>query len=316
MSKEIFIIGSGAIGKALAVFLKMENKSVTLIRGSVDDGLSFKENIKIDLINNQALETEIEVSTLSNFKSLDGLIVLTNKSFGNKALSDALKNKINNSPIIILQNGLGVESSFIEKDFPEIYRCVLFATSQILADATVRFKPVSVSPIGLIKGSSETLGFIVDMLTTSRFPFRVEENITTFVWKKTIANCVFNSICPLLQTDNGIFHRDESALALAKEVVRECISISAEAGVKLSEAEVIENILLISKSSDGQFISTLQDINNKRPTEIDSLNLEIARLARQFGKENLVTQTKQLGELIRLKSELSRQTGNTSGNKN
>lgn len=307
MSKKIFIIGSGAIGKALAVFLKLENKAVTLIRGSVNDGLSSKENIKIDLIGNQELEAEIEVSTLSNFKSLDGLIVLTNKSFGNKVLSEVLKDKINNSPVIILQNGLGVESCFVEKDFPEIYRCVLFVTSQILTDATVRFKPVSISPIGAIKGNSGTLNLAVDTLNTSRFPFRVEENIKAFVWKKTIANCVFNSICPLLETDNGIFHRNESALALAKEIVRECISISVEAGVNLSEAEVIENILLISKSSDGQFISTLQDINNKRPTEIESLNLEIARLARQFGKENLVTQTKQLGELVKLKSELSRQ---------
>lgn len=32
----IYIIGSGAIGKALAVFLQQENKPVILVRGSVD----------------------------------------------------------------------------------------------------------------------------------------------------------------------------------------------------------------------------------------------------------------------------------------
>ncbi len=311
MRREIFIIGSGAIGRALAVFLKLGNKNVRLIRGSIDDGSSFKEKIKVFLNNNQTVEAEIEVSTLHNFNSLGGLIVLTNKSFGNNALADALRNKIDDSPIVILQNGLGVENYFVEKGFPQIYRCVLFATSQISTDSTVRFRPVSASPIGLVKGNSESLNVAVDTLNTSHFPFRVEKNIEYFVWKKAIANCVFNTICPLLQIDNGIFHRSESALALAKGVVKECISISAEVGVKLNEADVIENILLISKSSEGQLISTLHDINNKRPTEIESLNFEIVRLAQQFGKENLVTQTGLLGELIKLKSDFSRQNSST-----
>ena len=37
------------------------------------------------------------------------------------------------------------------------------------------------------------------------FPFRTEEQIERKVWKKAILNAVFNSICPLLGIDNGIF---------------------------------------------------------------------------------------------------------------
>jgi len=74
----------------------------------------------------------------------------------------------------------------------------------------------------------------------------------------------------------------------------------------LEADEVVERLLLISKSSDGQLISTLQDINNKRPTEIETLNFEIVNIARRLNKENAVAETKLLGELTRLKSELSR----------
>ncbi|HCZ36261.1 MAG TPA: ketopantoate reductase, partial [Cytophagales bacterium] len=35
---NIYIIGAGAIGKALAVFLNRAGKNVTLVRGSVNDG--------------------------------------------------------------------------------------------------------------------------------------------------------------------------------------------------------------------------------------------------------------------------------------
>ena len=149
------------------------------------------------------------------------------------------------------------------------------------------------------------LNSIVEQLDSSNFPFKAEPNIQTVIWKKAIANSVFNSICPLLEVDNGIFHRDKDALEMAKRVIIECISISRETGISLSAHEVVESLLLISKSSDGQLISTLQDIRNGRKTEIETLNFEIVKIATKLGKEDLVKETKLLGELVRMKSEIS-----------
>jgi 2-dehydropantoate 2-reductase len=64
-------------------------------------------------------------------------------------------------------------------------------------------------------------------------------------------------------------------------------------------------ILLVSKSSDGQLISTFQDILNKRQTEIETLNFAIVDIAKKLNKEELGRETKLLGELTRLKSYLS-----------
>jgi 2-dehydropantoate 2-reductase len=305
MDARIYIVGAGAIGRALAVFLTLENKNVTLIRGSIDNLLPYKECISVVLRDGAELTAEVEITTLSNLRSLDGLIVLTSKSFGNKSLSAALKDKIGVSPVIILQNGLGVERSFIENGFPKVYRCVLFLTSQLLTESKVSFKSIDISPIGVVKGNLDLLNSAIQQLNTINFPFRAEVNIEHIIWKKVIANCVFNSICPLLEIDNGIFYRNNEALSLAKRIVKECISISQTVGIHLNETEVIENILLISKSSDGQLISTLQDIRRKHKTEIETMNFEIVRIAQQFGKENIVTETKLLGELVKLKSELN-----------
>ncbi len=306
MSKNIYIVGAGAIGKALAVFLKLNNKNVTLIRGSKDNEACYTEKIYITLPDNTELEANIEINTLSNVKKLDGIIVLTNKSFGNQDLSNLLKEKVNGSPLVILQNGLGVEQPFIDNGFSEVYRCVLFATSQVISKSKLRFKPVSVSPIGVIKGSHDTLNSVVDQLSNVYFLFKYEQNIQTLIWKKAIANSVFNSICPLLEVDNGIFHRNERVMSIAKRIIQECISISKEIGITLNTNEVEDSLLFISKSSDGQLISTLQDINNKRETEIETLNFEIVRIATKLGKQNLVKETKLLGELVKLKSDLSR----------
>ncbi len=107
MKNHIYIIGAGAIGKALGVFLHLNHRRVTLLRGSVDDGTSYQEKIAV-LLDEQKLEAEIEINSLRNFSILDGIIVLTNKAFGNRHLAQVLREKTGHSPVILLQNGLGI----------------------------------------------------------------------------------------------------------------------------------------------------------------------------------------------------------------
>lgn len=297
----IYIIGAGSIGKALAVFLKNAGKEVILIRGSVDDGTVHTENIRIEMPSGVVHEAEIKIASLSAFDSLQGMVVLANKSYGNENLAITLRPKVGTSPVLLLQNGLGVERSFIHAGFEQIYRCVLFVTSQSISEDTIRFKPVAVCPVGIEKGNVSTLEGIVSKLSTPQFEFKIEENIQPVIWKKAIVNSVFNSVCPLLETDNGIFHRNVAALEIARTVIAECIAVAGTQGISLTAPEVEESLLKISKLSDGQLISTYQDILAGRRTEIDTLNFEIVRMA---GNVN-VSNTKLLGELVRLKADMS-----------
>jgi 2-dehydropantoate 2-reductase len=304
-NNRIFIVGAGAIGKALGVFLRNRGKDVVLVRATTDD-LSHEENITVLLNNNTQMQASIEVTGFSSLEKLEGIVVLTNKSFANQVIADQIKTKIGKSPVVIMQNGLNVEDAFIDRGFASIYRCVLFSTSQIVSSNVIRFKPVAVSPIGVIKGSSAPLRSIALSLDSPHFRFAGIDNILPVIWNKTIANCVFNSICPLLEIDNGLFARHATAMSIAIRIIRECVSVAQEVGVSLVAEEVIETVLLISKSSDGQLISTLQDIKEGRETEIDSLNFTIARIAKDAGKEHLAVETKILGELTKLKAQLHR----------
>lgn len=303
-SGDIYIIGNGVIAKALAVTLSGKGKKVIIIRGSIDDQPAYTTQIEVE-VDGGTLQAEVTISTLSNYTELNGIVLLTNKSFGNEELAEKLKTKAKNTPIVFLQNGLHIEESFIKLDFTELYRCVLLATSQSVSANKVRFRLVAPSPVGLIKGSNGMLHSVVNELNTENFSFKEESNIQKLIWKKVISNCVFNSICPLLEIDNGIFHRNEAALEIAKTVISECIAVANENGIDLTAAEVLQNVIAISNMSDGQKISTYQDILNKRETEIETLNFAVAKLALLTGK-NHVPVTALLGELTKIKSDLSR----------
>lgn len=302
--QHIYIVGYGAIGKSLAVFLKLSGKRVTVIRGSIPEGKPCSESIRVQLADGSVYQAMIDIVTLQTAGGINGIVVMTNKSFGNDRLAEALKNKTGRCPLVILQNGIGVERSFMARHFPEVYRCVLFVTSQVLDAGIVRFKPVDTCPVGLECGSSELLEAVVTQLNTPYFRFKAEPSIRPLVWNKAIVNCVFNSVCPLLEVDNGIFHREEAALAIAKRIIAECITIGRATGIDLDEEDVAASLIQISRFSDGQEISTLQDIRRGRPTEIETLNQELVRIAKVVGLENVVKETQILGELIQLKADI------------
>ncbi|MFW9768605.1 MAG: ketopantoate reductase family protein, partial [Candidatus Thorarchaeota archaeon] len=159
-----------------------------------------------------------------------------------------------------------------------------------------------------IKGSEQSLLKIVEVLNTPGFPFSTENNIQEKIWQKAILNSVFNSICPLLEVDNGIFHRNDEVTQIALEIMEECIEVAAGIGIKLDIEQLKQQMLTISKRADGQYISTLQDILNGRQTEIDSMNMEIARIAEEQTPRVNVDKTRLLGELILLKSKILRKT--------
>lgn len=306
MNCPVNIIGAGAVGKALAVLLQNEGRDVRLIRGRAHEKALGKQPITINLIGGTQVIQEMALTTLSQYNKLEGLIVITTKSFGNAMLASELRKKVTNADVVLLQNGLGIEHPFIAHSFPSLMRCVLFLTSQLDTENIVEFKAIRPSAIGVVHGTDERLANVVSTLNTSAFPFQEEKNIQPVIWSKAIINCVFNSICPLLETDNGIFYREKEVLQMGIEVIREGIAVAQLKGIALKEEDIIERLLQISKTSDGQLISTLQDMRANRPTEIETLNLAIASMGDEEGREDSVQRNTLLGKLVWWKSQLHR----------
>lgn len=300
--QRVYIIGAGAIGKTLAVCLQKAGKEVILIRGRAEAYGRSLQTIRVRFPDGRSLESDIETATITDIGSFDGIIAITAKSYGNADLAFRLKGRTGDSPIVIMQNGLGVEQPFVDADFDSIYRCVLFVTSQTVDERTLQFKPVSECPIGPVKGPSNEADMIAGCLDSPDFRFRPEVHIQPVIWQKAIINCVFNSVCPLLDTDNGIFHRQEAAFQLARKMIAECVSIARGCSIFLEEGAVEEKLLQISRSSDGQLISTLQDIRGGRQTEIDTLNFAIVAIARELGLAQTVEITEAFGVLTKLRS--------------
>ncbi len=297
----IYILGSGAIGFPLAAYLANAGRTVVAVRTSRTNVP--KGTVTVTVQNGaRRFSTPTATISLSKLTTLDGTIVIATKSHANRAIAQELKDKAPTGPIVIMQNGVGVERPFLDAHFSPIYRCVLYVTSQATSEYDFTFRPITSSPIGIIGGNDSGLDGCVEDLTTHGFPFRPEANIQREIWKKAIINSVFNSICPLLDVDNGVFVRDADAANLAREVVGECVTLTDRLNIGLSESELMDQIMLISRASDGQLISTLQDIKAGRQTEMEFLNLEIARVAASLQPRLHLPRIELLGRMTLAKS--------------
>jgi len=302
---RVYILGGGAVGMALAVSLSLAGREVCLVRIRKQAAPTSEwQTVTLTDGHEGHHEVELRVMSLDALEVLDGLIVVTAKAHANAAIADALATKQVRGKIVIMQNGLGVEAAWASLKVEAIYRCVLYVTGQKASENEVLFRFVASSPIGLARGTATGLEEAVAALHTPIFPFHVEDKILEQIWSKTILNAVFNSICPLLDADNGIFVRDAQVLELGRQIVGECLVLARCYGVSLTEAALMERLLAISQGSKGVLISTLQDLRCGRQTEMQHLNLELARLAEAAHPPVDLGRTSLLGRLVLAKSRV------------
>ncbi len=303
---KIYILGVGSVGMALAVHLTNGGRKATAVRTSAHDVDARLVEVTIVGSGSRAITAPVEMVSLDKLEKLDGAIVVTAKSYANESIAARLRERAVQAPVVILQNGVGVEEPYLELAGARVYRCVLYVAGQKNGDGSYTFIPVAPSPIGAVRGDSEELEMLVTTLNTAEFPFVTHGAIQQEAWKKATINAVFNTICTLLETDNGIFVRDERAAVLAREIVDECVAVMRSIGLSADAEDVMRQIFTISRRSAGQLISTLQDIHNGSETEIDHLNLAIARVAGAAAPPVEVGATRALGELVKIKAALRR----------
>ena len=127
---EVFILGGGAIGLTLATYLMRDGKQVALVRTSSHEISEQIVDVSIEIDSDQTITAAVKMVSLSQLEKLDGIAVVTAKSYANQGIAKLLKAKHFDPIIIVMQNGINVEQAFVEAGFSSVYRCVLYATAQ------------------------------------------------------------------------------------------------------------------------------------------------------------------------------------------
>jgi 2-dehydropantoate 2-reductase len=124
---------------------------------------------------------------------------------------------------------------------------------------------------------------VVELFQSAGFDVKAVKNLESLQWGKLIVNSALNPLGALLRETNEVFAERETAREVFLAVIRESAAVAAAAGIPLPYDDPEAYALGIMRGTAGNRCSMLQDIENRRPTEIDAINGAIVRAAERAG---------------------------------
>jgi 2-dehydropantoate 2-reductase len=109
-------------------------------------------------------------------------------------------------------------------------------------------------------------------------------HVLPVLWKKLAVNAVINPLTAILRVPNGeLLHRPPLDPLIA-EIVEEVWRVAARHKIPLpTPPELAEEVRRVCRGTASNRSSMLRDVEEGRPTEIDSINGAVVRLGRERG---------------------------------
>jgi len=130
---------------------------------------------------------------------------------------------------------------------------------------------------------SERVMAIAKLFERAKINYRVDRDMRRSIWVKFMANVGENMTCALLGIPFGVFRTSDHANAIRRSAMREVMEIANAAGIDLSQKDMAERDEIVKKLPAENKPSTLQDLERKKPIELDLFSGTVIRLGERFG---------------------------------
>ncbi|MDP3804499.1 MAG: ketopantoate reductase C-terminal domain-containing protein, partial [Candidatus Omnitrophota bacterium] len=117
------------------------------------------------------------------------------------------------------------------------------------------------------------------------------------IWSKLIINVGINALTAITRLNNGRLIEYEESRSLLRSAVQEATKIVKRKRIKLAYDDPIQKVESVCKGTAQNVSSMLQDVLNKRRTEIEFINGAIIRQGKALGIPTPVNEV--LANLVR-----------------
>ena len=160
--------------------------------------------------------------------------------------------------------------------------CVVHAAAQVTEPGVVRHTAGREFLIGEPDRSKSARGArLVDAMNAAGFEARFASDIRLEIWIKLVGNLSYNPVAALALAHMNDIHASEPLLALVRAIMEEGMRVAEAYGARIPVT--VEERIAIAKKLAGAKISMHQDIERRRPLEVDAIVGAVAELARKAG---------------------------------
>ncbi len=188
--------------------------------------------------------------------------------------------------VATVQNGVGNEE-VVARHVSRVIRGTTFPAGKIVEPGVVQWDVKGDTTLGPFEPSparAEEIAALADACTRAGMPTDAVADARPAQWRKVIFNAATNPVGALTGLTHGRVCERPGLRALVSSLVEEGKAVAAAQGIELDAdpEELIDHAARPDVAYDHK-ASMLQDVEGRRPTEIDYLNGGIARFGRDHG---------------------------------
>ncbi len=284
---KIAVVGPGALGCLIAGFLKNKTKEdIWLVDTSEEHARQIRNNsIKIEGMSG-SFSVKLNVSADPKEIGLCDLVIISVKSYSTEDACKSIKDLVGeHTHILTLQNGIGnvqILDDYFGKE--NVIAGITNHGSTLLGVGHVRHAGKGDTIIGKDDGKmSGTLKSVANILTKAGFETKISRDIDSVIWGKLIINVGINALTAITKLNNGRLIEYEGSRSLLRSAVQEAVKVVKRKRVKIAYDDPIQKVESVAKATAANVSSMLQDVLNKKRTEIEFINGAIVRQGKALG---------------------------------
>ncbi|MDD5504977.1 MAG: 2-dehydropantoate 2-reductase [Candidatus Omnitrophica bacterium] len=292
---KIAIVGPGAIGCLLAGLLSRQKgrHDVWLLDKHPQRAKKIKESgITIEGVT--AAKQSVNITADAKLIGQSELVVIATKSYDTESALASIKPLLSGETnVMSLQNGIGnlqLVSDMVGQD-----RTVCAITSHgatLISDGRVKHTGKGDTVIGKLDGKLfRDVRHISNALNDAGIMTKTSKDIGNALWSKLIINAGINPLSAICRVPNGVILKREGIKELMRQLVIEAVKVAKKNKIKLIFDDPLAKVESVCQSTADNISSMLQDVLNKKRTEIDFINGAISRYAKNAGIKTPVNDT-------------------------
>jgi 2-dehydropantoate 2-reductase len=283
--QRVCVAGAGAIGSLFAGHLASVCDVSVLVRRDEHAAALNADGLRVSGRSDRhaRVRATADPAELGNAE----LVIVACKGTDLEAVAQRLEGHARDASVMTVQNGLGAEEVVARHGSWPLVSAVTFMSGTRHGDTHVEYVLDTATWLGPYRDTTyEQCEEIAELIRSSGLKAEAFADLRPAQWSKLIFNATVNAVAALTGLRHDFHFADESTPAglghLVHELVDEGKRVAAAVGVELREDPWEMNVLATQRGS-AHYPSMLEDVDARRPTEIELITGSLIREAERVG---------------------------------
>jgi 2-dehydropantoate 2-reductase len=281
----VVVAGAGSIGSLLAGHLARV-ADVTVLTRREEHARALAENGL--RVSGRSDFTAQVAATADPARLPDAeLAILACKGTDLEPLAARLEGRLPGATVMTIQNGLGAEEIVAAHGDWPLLSAVTFMSGTRHGDTHVEYVLDTATWIGPYRGTTEAdARRVAELIVSGGLEAEAFGDLRPAQWSKLIFNATVNGVAALTELPHDFHFAQTERLSdlghLVRDLVDEGKAVAAAAGIELHD-DPWEMNLLATQRGHRHSPSMLEDVEARRPTELELINGALVREAHRHG---------------------------------